>query len=129
MWKWRTAARTPQASGAQAEDQARHYLEGHGLTVLERNFQCRGGEIDLIMADGESLVFVEVRYRRDSRYASPEESVGPRKRRRLIHAALRYLQTHPAQARRPSRFDVVAISPQRGADTVRWIQDAFQLDG
>ncbi len=125
MWKWRT---TPRASGAQAEDRARHYLEGRGLAFLERNFQCRGGEIDLIMADGESLVFVEVRYRRDDRYASPEESVGPRKRRRLIHAALRYLQTHPEQAPRPSRFDVVAISPQHGADAVRWIQDAFQLD-
>ncbi len=129
MWKWRTAPATPRTRGEQAEDRARHYLEGHGLTVLERNFRCRGGEIDLIMRDGESLVFVEVRYRADSRYASPEESVGPGKRRRLVHAALRYQQTHPQQADRPSRLDVVAISPQRDADTVRWIQDAFQLDG
>ncbi|MFO7859277.1 MAG: YraN family protein [Ectothiorhodospiraceae bacterium] len=106
-------------SGARAEDRARRYLEDQGLKLRERNVGSRRGEIDLVMEDGGTLVFVEVRYRRSSRFGSAEATVGPEKQRRLIRAAGAYLQRAGVEA--PCRFDVVAVTPE----TVTWIADAF----
>jgi len=92
-----------------------------GLRILARNWRCRAGEIDLVAADGDTLVFAEVRLRRDAAFGGAAESVTAGKRARLVAAARHYLVGRP-QA--PCRFDVLlldALAPAR----VRWIRDAF----
>jgi putative endonuclease len=113
------------AQGTAAEDLALRYLEARGLALVTRNFRCRGGELDLILRDGEHLVFVEVRSRRYSQFGTPAESVTRTKQQRLLHAAAFYLQRHRLDL--PCRFDVVAILQTRDAPHIEWIQDAFQL--
>ena len=109
--------------GAAAEELACDHLLRHGLTLVERNFRVRGGEIDLILRDGDTLVFGEVRYRRSNRFGRPEETVGSAKQRRLIHAARHYLQRHAPDSR--ARFDVIAVSPETAGYAIQWIRDAF----
>ncbi|MDY6978746.1 MAG: YraN family protein [Pseudomonadota bacterium] len=113
--------------GNQAEQLARRYLEQQGLRFEQANFRCRRGEIDLIMRDGDSLVFVEVRYRRNDRYGSAAETVDRQKQRKLVTTALFYLQNNPKQARLGSRFDVVAISGEGNAPRIDWHPDAIQI--
>ncbi|MDZ7803194.1 YraN family protein [Thiohalophilus sp.] len=113
--------------GNQAEQLARRYLERQGLRFEQANFRCRRGEIDLIMRDGDSLVFVEVRYRRNDRYGSAAETVDRQKQRKLVTTALFYLQNNPKQARLTSRFDVVAISGEGNAPRIDWHPDAIQI--
>lgn len=115
----------PADVGQRAEDAALAYLSERGLRVVERNFRCRAGEIDLIMRDGACLVFVEVRYRRSDRYGSPAESVAARKQARLLAAAQYYLQTHPAERALAMRFDVIAVKPAQPGLHIEWISDAF----
>ena len=114
------------AQGTAAEDLACRHLETHGLRLVGRNFRCRSGELDLIMRDGEQLVFVEVRSRRHSRYGTPAESVTRVKQQRLIRAAAFYLQRQRLDL--PCRFDVVAILTADDAPQVEWIRGAFQLN-
>lgn len=99
------------------------HLQGQGLQLLERNFRSRGGEIDLIMRQANTLVFVEVRYRQSCHYGSPLETVTAAKQRRLSTAAALYLQQRNLNL--PCRFDVVGISGAQ-QETIEWIQDAFQ---
>ena len=113
-------------SGAEAEDLACAWLQARGLRLRERNYRSRRGEIDLIMQDGDQLVFVEVRYRRNSRYGSAAESVTTAKQTRLISAASRYLQDQSGAL--ACRFDVLALSGLKG-ERVDWIRDAFQATG
>ena len=113
------------AQGSQAEDLARRFLEARGLELLTRNFRCRSGELDLIMRDGEQLVFVEVRSRRHTRYGTPAESVTRTKQQRLLRTAAFYLQRQRIDP--PCRFDVVAILQSDGEPQVEWIRNAFQL--
>lgn len=114
---------TTRQQGQWAENAACEYLQTKGLELYDRNYHCRCGEIDLIMGDSSTLVFIEVRYRASSRFGSGAETVGPRKQARIVAAAAHYLQTNPRQARRPARFDVVFMS---SPDTIQWIKDAFQ---
>ncbi len=114
---------TSVAAGAGAEDIACTHLEKSGLSVVERNYRCRVGEIDLIMRDREDLVFVEVRYRRHDAYGSAAESISSAKRTRIITTAAYYLQRQPAEP--PCRFDVVAIGGE-APHRIEWIRDAFQ---
>ena len=110
-------------NGTGAEDLACTYLEKSGLRLLARNYRCRRGEIDLIMQDGECLVFVEVRYRKHDTFGSAAETVSSAKRARIITTASYFLQRQRSEP--PCRFDVVAIgggTPHR----VEWIRDAFQ---
>lgn len=110
-------------SGAEAETLACAWLQSRGLRLQARNYRCRHGEIDLIMRDGDQLVFIEVRYRRSDRFGSAAETVNRSKQTRLIGAASHYLQ---ARGGSPScRFDVLALSGPRG-ERVDWIRDAFQ---
>jgi putative endonuclease len=90
------------------------------LRPIARNHRCRQGEIDLVMRDGDTLVFVEVRYRRGERFGTPAETVDRHKQRRLVAAAGHYLQGHPSPL--PCRFDVVAIG---GGDRIEWLKNAF----
>lgn len=119
--------RTPVAIGREWEGVTRRRLEAAGLELIDRNYRCRLGELDLVFLDGEVLVFVEVRYRRRNDFGSGAESVGQRKRRRLIAAAQHFLQRHPAYADRPCRFDVVSIGSGE-TPRVEWIRNAFTLD-
>ena len=114
--------------GAASEDQARFYLETHGLKTLNRNFRTRRGEIDLVMLDSDTLVFVEVRYRRGNRYGSAAESVSHTKQQRISSAAKQFLRSQKQWSRHPCRFDVVAISGS-GPVHIDWIKDAFRPEG
>ena len=106
-------------AGQQAEDCAFAFFQTQGLVLVERNYRCRGGEIDLIMRDGGKIVFVEVRYRADQRFGGALASVGTRKQARLIHAVrIHYLVTKHID--RPARFDVAAVCarPRQACDTM-----------
>ncbi len=113
--------------GRWAEDQTALHLEAQGLQLVARNFRCRLGEIDLIMTDGDVLVFVEVRFRRDERYGGGVESVTRNKQRKLIAAARAYL-AHARAAERPCRFDVVSVAKRNYGPHFLWIRDAFGQD-
>ena len=112
--------------GVWAEDQACEYLARNGLTTLARNYRCRHGEIDLVLRDGATLVFAEVRYRAHSNRVSGAQSVDAAKQRRLLASAEHFLQRHREHAERACRFDVVDIRGPEHAPRVDWIQDAFQ---
>lgn len=115
---------TRSEQGTVGEELACRYLVAQGLSVLMRNYRCRMGELDLIMRDGATLVFVEVRSRLDARFAHPAETVTRTKQQRLIRAAAHYLQKNRLDV--PCRFDVVAIT-YGGEPVVEWIKDAFQV--
>jgi len=110
--------------GRAAEDAACAWLARHGLTLRARNYRCRFGEIDLIMEDGDGLVFVEVRSRARSDFGTPAETVDAAKRDRLRATAEHYLQGVRGASRKPCRFDIVAITGE-GDDGLRWLRDAF----
>ncbi len=105
---------TRSATGSHGEQLAAQYLERAGLTVLERNFRCRTGEIDLVAQDGNELVFVEVRTRVGSAFETPEDSVTLRKQRKMAECAYAYLAQHNVRGR-PWRVDMIAIELERGA--------------
>ena len=109
--------------GRQAETLAWEYLQSRGLRLLQRNYRSRRGEIDLVLQDQDSLVFVEVRYRREARFGSAAESVDRRKQSKLIACAQHYMQAYPGMARQPCRFDVVSVDGS--GDSIEWIRDAF----
>jgi len=115
------------AVGRRWESEARRHLEAAGLRLVERNYSCRMGELDLIFMERDTLVFVEVRFRRRSGFGSGAESVSLSKRRRLIAAARHFLMRHPAHAENPCRFDVVSIG-SGNTPQVEWIRNAFTLD-
>jgi putative endonuclease len=119
----------PVNKGRDAESDACSFLLSQGLRLLARNFRSRHGEIDLIMDDDGQLVFVEVRYRRGAAFGTGAESVDRRKQSRITACAQRYLQQHPEAARRPCRFDVVALTGTRENSDVDWIRDAFPALG
>ncbi len=119
---------TRRRRGEEAETLALAHLQRQGLRLVERNYRCRAGEIDLIMEHGEALVFVEVRMRAGSAFGGAAASVDGRKQRRILTTALHYLQHHPERARQPARFDVVAIEPRGGETGIDWIPDAFQAN-
>lgn len=96
------------------------YLEARGLRVVARNFTCRGGELDLVCEDGETVVFVEVRARASDELGAPEETIGVLKRRRVLRAA-RYFLLRAGWNARPCRIDVIAITGTR----LRHYEDAF----
>ena len=123
------AGRNSRRLGLDGESRALKFLRRKGLVELERNFHCRRGELDLIMLDGEVLVFVEVRQRRSGGLTLPAESVDRRKQQRIVAAALAFLSRRPQFARRVMRFDVVALNSRSTDDfTLEWIRDAFRPD-
>lgn len=107
--------------GEAAEALAADFLRAQGLTITERNYRCRFGEIDLVAHDGATLVFIEVRQRRTENFGGARESITAAKRKRLITAARHYL----ARRRRapPCRFDAVFIRGE--PPQIEWIRNAF----
>jgi putative endonuclease len=106
--------------GARAEDLCADLLRAAGLRLVERNWRCRLGEIDLIAQDRGTLVFAEVRLRSRSAFGGAAESITAAKRSRLVAAARLYLARRPEA---PCRFDVFLVEGTPA--TVRWIRDAF----
>jgi putative endonuclease len=127
MFKWGSNKGRSEI-GQAAEDRALQHLQDQGLRLLARNYRvaqgpgARAGEVDLIMRDPRdaTLVFVEVRARRDARHGGAAASVSPAKQRRLIYAARHYLMHWPSPP--PCRFDVVALD----GDGIQWLQAAFE---
>lgn len=124
-----TGSAAPRARGQVVEAAAETYLQQQGLVPVERNFTSRGGELDLLMRDGETLVFVEVRFRKTDRFGSPVESVTASKQRKLLQTAQLYLLARPGWRNKPCRFDIVAARPtDNGAESglqFEWIKNAF----
>lgn len=108
-----------QTLGKLGEDLAAHRLAAQGYNVRDRNWHCATGELDLVLEHADTLIFVEVRTRRGDRFGTPEESITPRKRARLISAALTYLNEHAA-SNRAWRIDVVAIEIGPRGEVVRF---------
>lgn len=113
-------------SGNAAEELAARHLQRQGLTLLARNYRCRFGEIDLIMRDATTLVFVEVRMRRGANFGGAATSITAAKQAKLIKTAQHYL----AQSGRDSscRFDAVLLSSAQTGASIEWIKDAFSAD-
>ena len=112
--------------GRQAEALARRYLQQQGLQLVSQNWRCKRGELDLVMLDGDTVVFVEVRYRRHIAWGGAIESIDWRKRQRLVIAAQLFLQCETRWASSPCRFDVITLGrDQSTAQAPEWIRNAF----
>ena len=114
------------AAGARFEDLALVHLKSAGLVLLTRNYRCRYGEIDLVMREQDTVVFVEVRYRRSGGFGGGIDSVDAGKRAKLVRAAGAFLADHPRLANSACRFDVLAIGEGRDAPTLDWRRNAFE---
>jgi putative endonuclease len=114
--------------GEAAEDAALAHLLAQGMALLARNVRYPFGELDLVMRDGATVVFVEVRYRRGSGFGGAAVSVDASKRRKLARAAQAWLKGHREHAQAACRFDVVAATPAAGAPRCEWIAHAVTLD-
>jgi len=107
-------------AGDKYEEQAIQFLTAQGLQLLSRNYQCKAGEIDLIMKHDDAIVFVEVRFRKSQQFGGAAMSVTSTKQRKIALAALHYLQRNKCD-NTPCRFDVLAFSER----DQQWLQDAF----
>lgn len=108
--------------GVQAEQWAARYLQQQGLQQLAKNYRCRAGEIDLIMQDGDTLVFVEVRLRSNVDFGGAAASIDSRKQQRIIRTAQHYLAALPRIP--PCRFDAVLMEDPQGLQ-MQWLKNAF----
>ena len=109
--------------GKLAESLAEKYLIKQGLRLREKNYRCRYGEIDLICDDKDSIVFIEVRYRKNACFGSAKESVNLHKQRKTIITAKHYLISYPDKN---CRFDVIALS-ELNIKKIEWIKNAFDI--
>lgn len=113
--------RVQKTAGDLAENKALDFLRKQGLKLITRNYRTNYGEIDLIMQDNNTVVFVEVRYRKSSRFGSPVESVDLRKQQKVRATAQQFLSERKIGGRYALRFDVVGIEQQN----LQWIENAF----
>lgn len=111
--------------GAVAEQAAAHFLQQQGLRLIQANYRCRYGEIDLVLKDGNTLVFAEVRMRSGNGFGGAAASIDARKQARLIHTAQHFLSSLPSTP--PCRFDAVLMATPDGASGIEWIKNAFEL--
>ncbi len=112
-------------SGAQAEQTAARYLKQQGMQLVHANYRCRFGEIDLILRDGDTLVFAEVRLRSRSDFGGAAASIDAHKQAKLIRAAQHYLASLPHTP--PCRFDALLLVSPDGKDGIEWLKNAFGL--
>ena len=113
--------------GREGEAAAEAYLVAKGFAVVARNYRARGGEVDLVCRDGDTVVFVEVKARGQGMRGRPEEAVTPAKRGRIVRAASQFLSER-GWWDQPCRFDVVAVESRGGRLTASHVADAFSLD-
>ena len=118
--------------GSAAENAAEIFLRQKGCKTLQRNFRCRMGEIDLVVRDGDCLVFAEVRFRRPGQHGNGAESITHAKRQKLIRSAGYYLSTKKISSHQVCRFDVLSVSQSKAAGNqqydIDWIRSAFRAD-
>lgn len=114
---------TSKARGNEAEDFAAAWLQRQGLCLVERNWRCRFGELDLVLMDGDTIVIAEVRLRSSGKFGGAAASVDRHKQKKLIATAQLFLSRRPSA---PCRFDVVLMSDAEGGD-IEWIRDAFSV--
>lgn len=112
-------------TGTHLENKAILYLQSYDIILLQRNFRCKYGEIDLITKDHGVLVFTEVRYRKNAFFGSAQESVTLHKQRKIVCAANFYLQTRNWAQQAACRFDVIAMTGKIDRPQIEWIKDAF----
>ncbi len=117
---------TTTSTGQSAEELAARFLEKRGMTVLVRNYRCRGGEIDLICRAGKTLVFAEVRLRRHAGFGGASGSITPVKQRRIVLAAQHYLLAS-RQHNCDCRFDCLLLDGMSERH-IEWLQNAFSAD-
>ncbi len=116
--------------GRSAEERASRYLCEHGLRPVARNFRTRGGEIDLVMVDGDCLAFIEVRARGMGSFVNACLTVDGRKQAKLIRTAGLFLARYPVFRNYPCRFDVVGVRHDAdGNMAIDWLRDAFRPAG
>lgn len=109
--------------GAEKEELAIAYIKEQGAELLEKNFYFHGGELDLVVKDGEYLCFIEVKYRKSSSYGYPEEAVTAAKQKKIIQGAKVFLYQNRYPSDTPCRFDVISIYKEN----ISWMKDAFAL--
>lgn len=110
--------------GRLAEQIARDLLQSHNLRFICKNYHCRYGEVDLIMQDDNTLVFIEVRYRKSQQFGGAIESIDSKKQNKLRITAEHYLQK--TKSKLNARFDVVALSSLEDKNRINWIKSAFE---
>jgi len=115
------SADSTRTKGSKGEELAGRYLESIGLSILEKNYRLKSGEIDIIARDGDTIVFVEVKAASSFAFGDPLGWVPARKQRRIARTSPLYLSSHGLHDA-PVRFDVIAIDPAR---TIRHVKDAF----
>lgn len=112
--------------GLRFEDQARDYLLKQGLRLLESNYRCRLGEIDLVMRERDTICFIEVKFRKSLAFGGAAASITPSKQRKIARTALFYLSAHRNLANHPLRFDALLMQQQADGKTdINWIKNAF----
>jgi len=117
---------TAHSKGQETEDACCAYLKKQGLSLIEKNFHCRNGEIDLIMKDDKTIVFIEVRYRRNNNFGGAIESITPSKQKKVRASAETYIQCNAISD--DVRIDFVAMTQdpdQLSGYTFEWIKNAF----
>lgn len=113
-------------TGQRGEELAAAYLVDAGYRIIERNYRCRFGEIDIVAREGETLVFAEVKSRRSEAYGAPQVAVGHEKQRKISKIALNYLSENHLGCH-PARFDVVAVLLLPSGTRIELIRDAFEF--
>lgn len=113
-------------TGKRGEDLAVSYLAGAGYRIIERNYRCLFGEMDIVAEEGGTLVFVEVKSRRSDAYGDPLLAVGQKKQQQVSKTALHYLAEHQLR-HRPARFDVVSVKLLPEGHRIELIRNAFEL--
>lgn len=115
-----------QRTGNDAELRACQYLTAQGLELITRNFHCRYGEIDLIMRQQQTIVFIEVRFRKANSLVDGAESINHSKQNRLVRSASYYLQQNKITDAIPARIDVIAVTQNNNTHQFDWIQNAIE---
>jgi len=114
------------STGKRGEELAAAHLTEAGYRIIERNYRCPFGEIDIVAEDGETLVFVEVKSRRSAAYGDPQLAVGHEKQKKISRIAMNYLK-EKRLCHRPGRFDVVAVKMLPSGYSIEIIRNAFEL--
>lgn len=115
--------------GLYFENTALRWLKSQGLKVVARNYRSHNGEIDLIMLDGKTLCFIEVKYRKNNDFGGTAYSIPRSKQQKLIKTALSFLNHQHQYRKHAMRFDALFIQPVAiEEDAIEWIKDAFSAD-
>jgi putative endonuclease len=128
LWKDKASAKDTSSSnkGQVTENYAERYLSKQGLILIERNFHSRQGEIDLIMLDGDTYVFIEVKYRKSKEFGGAIAAVSASKQKKIKHCITFYLhQSDINEYNTPCRIDVVALEGDITQPDVTWLKNAF----